>query len=117
EIEENRRLRKAGHTPPTAAQSTIVTVFGAKGGIGKSTIASNLGVALAKHGTASVVVADLDNGFGDIAGMLDVRPERTMLDLVRVGDKLERDDLKKYLVRHEASGVDVLAAPSLLEWR
>ncbi len=117
EIEENRRLRKAGHVPETAAQSTIVTVFGAKGGIGKSTIATNLAVALAGHGAGSVVVADLDNGFGDVAGMLDVRPERTLVDAVQSINTLDRDDLKKYLVRHEASGLDVLAAPSLLEWR
>lgn len=117
EAEENRRLRKTGFLPSSATRGTVVTVFGAKGGIGKSTISTNLAVALAKHKSASVVSIDLDNGFSDMASMLDVKAERTLGDLVRDVDKVDRDDLKKYLYRHEMSGLDVLAGPSVLEWR
>ena len=115
--EENRRLRKIGQLPSAATSGTIVTVFGAKGGIGKSTVSTNLAVAMAQQHADSVVVVDLDNGFGDITGMLDVKPERTLFDLVRDIDKVEGDDLPKYLVKHEISGLNVLAAPSVLEWR
>ena len=117
EAEENRRLRSAGQVPAAPTQGTIITIFGAKGGIGKSTLTTNLAVALAKQGTASVVVLDLDNGFGDVAGMLDIKPERTLVDLVRDLGKLDRDDLKKYLTVHEASGLNVVAGPSVLDWR
>ena len=117
EAEENRRLRKIGQVDAAPTSGTIITVFGAKGGIGKSTIASNLAVALAQQRQHSVAILDLDNGFGDIAGMLDLKPERTLLDLVRDLDKVERDDLKRYLVRHDLSGLDVLGAPSILDWR
>ena len=117
EAEENRRLRSAGQVPAAAAQATIITVFGAKGGIGKSTLTTNLAVALARQGAASVAVLDLDNGFGDVAGMLDIKPERTLRDLVRDIGKIDRDDLKKYLMVHEASGLNVLAGASVLDWR
>jgi pilus assembly protein CpaE len=108
--------RKRVGTAP-ASQGTVVTVFGAKGGIGKSTVATNVAVALAADHPGSVCVVDLDNGFGDVSGMLDVKPERTLRDLVADVDQVDRDDLRRYVVRHELSGLDVLAGPSVLEWR
>jgi pilus assembly protein CpaE len=117
EAEESRRQRKAGLAAVAPTQGTVVTVFGAKGGIGKSTVATNLAVSLARQSNTSVVIADLDNGFGDVAGMLDVHPERTLLDLIRDIDRVEKDDLKRYLARHQQSGLDVLAGPSMLDWR
>jgi pilus assembly protein CpaE len=117
EAEENRRLRKTGHLPAAATAGTIITVFGAKGGIGKSTVSTNLATSLAQGQADSVVIVDLDNGFGDISGMLDVKPERTLFDLVRDLDKVQADDLPKYLVKHELTGLNVLAGPTVLEWR
>jgi pilus assembly protein CpaE len=64
-----------------------------------------------------VAIVDLDDGFGDVAGALDVRPERTLLDLIKDIDKVDRDDLRKYMAKHEHSGLDVLAAPYVLHWR
>jgi pilus assembly protein CpaE len=116
-LEENRRLRAKGELPAQATAGTIITVFGPKGGIGKSTLSTNLAVSLARQGTAPVAVVDLDNGFGDITGMLDVHAEKTLVDLIRDLDKLGREDVRKYLATHAQSGLEVLAAPSLLEWR
>jgi pilus assembly protein CpaE len=114
--EENRRLRQEGHAgaPPTAG--TIITVFGAKGGIGKSTVATNLAVSLAQQGTSTVIV-DLDTGFGDVTAMLNVTAERHLGDLVRDVDGVDRNELRQYVALHEASGLDVLASPPVLEWR
>jgi pilus assembly protein CpaE len=117
EAEENRRLQKAGGTPQAAARGTVIAVFGAKGGIGKSTLATNLAAALAAQNTASVVLADLDTGFGDLSGMLDVRAEARLSELVRDMDGGAAVDLRRYVRRHERSGLDLLAAPSVLEWR
>ena len=64
-----------------------------------------------------LAIVDLDNGFRDIAGMLDVRPERTLFDMVRDLDMLERDDIERYVVKHEITDLDVLAGPTVLEWR
>jgi pilus assembly protein CpaE len=117
ESEEKRKLRQLGQLPGAATAGTIITVFGAKGGIGKSTITTNLAVALARQERSSVIVVDLDNGFGDIAGMMDVRPERTLFDMVRDLDMIERDDIERYVAKHELTDLDVLAGPTVLEWR
>jgi pilus assembly protein CpaE len=116
EAAESRRLSQSGVTLAAPAHGTVVTVFGAKGGIGKSTVATNLAVALARKQTGSVVIVDLDNGFGDVGGMLDVRAERTLLDLANDIERVEKDDLRKYVVSH-SSGLDVLAGPTVLDWR
>lgn len=117
EAEEKRKLRQLGQLPGAATAGTIVTVFGAKGGIGKSTISTNLAVAMARLERQSVVIVDLDNGFGDIAGMLDVKPERTLFDLIRDMDMIEREDIARYVTNHELTDLDVLAGPTVLEWR
>jgi pilus assembly protein CpaE len=117
EVEEKKKLRQLGQIPQAPTAGTIVTIFGAKGGIGKSTITSNLAVALARMERSSVCIVDLDNGFGDIAGMLDVRPERTLADMVRDIDTLERDDIQRYVTKHELTDLDILAGPTVLEWR
>jgi MinD-like ATPase involved in chromosome partitioning or flagellar assembly/FixJ family two-component response regulator len=73
--EEKKRLRQIGQIPTSATTGTIVTVFGAKGGIGKSTVSVNLAVAMAQMERASVCLVDLDDGFADLADMLDLKPE------------------------------------------
>jgi pilus assembly protein CpaE len=117
ESEEKKKLRQLGQLPTAATAGTVVTVFGAKGGIGKSTISTNLAVALARMERSSVCIVDLDNGFGDIAGMLDVRPERTLFDMVRDLDMLERDDIERYVTKHELTNLDIMAGPTVLDWR
>ena len=69
--EARRRTRLSGGLP-SSPQGIVVTVFGPKGGIGKTTVVTNLGVALARSGQ-SVVCLDADAGFGDVASMLDIR--------------------------------------------
>lgn len=117
EAEEKKRLRQTGQLPSAPTTATVITVFGAKGGIGKSTVSANLAVALAGMARASVCVVDLDNGFGDVAGMLDLKPERTLGDMVRDIDSIEREDIAKYMTKHELTDLDVLAGPSVLDWR
>lgn len=117
EAEERRRMRVTGQTSSWGARGSIITLFGAKGGVGKTTIAVNLAVALARETTQSVVLIDGDSGFGDVASMLDLPPERSLTDLVRDVAKVTRETLPKYLARH-SSGLAVLAAPpQTLGWR
>ena len=109
EAEERRRMRASGQTSGWRPEGSVITVFGAKGGVGKTTIAVNLAVALARETTQSVVLVDGDTGFGDVAGMLDVAPERDIMDLMRDLGKVSRETLAKYLVRH-SSGLNVLTS-------
>ncbi len=104
-------LRIAASThDPTAPTGTIMALFGVKGGVGKTTLATNLAVALAQETSASVALVDLDVPFGDVALMLDIHPERDILDALdeSVLDDLER--LQNLLVR-TLHGVHVLSSP------
>jgi pilus assembly protein CpaE len=117
EQEERKRMRQAGQTMETAAHGTIVTVFGAKGGIGKTTIATNLATALVRTTGSTVVLVDMDTRFGDVAIMMDVPVEQSIADVARHLDDMDRDKVRDYLVRHH-SGVFVLPAPlHPSEWR
>ena len=90
---------------------TIVTVFGAKGGIGKSTIATNVAAAIARDTDLRVLLLDLDTRFGDIAIMMDVEPAFTVAELAANVDALDEALFLSALVRH-ASGAQILAAPN-----
>jgi pilus assembly protein CpaE len=117
EAEERKRLRMTGQAKALGPRGLIVAVFGAKGGIGKSTIAVNLGVALSSELAHSVVVVDADNNFGDSGSLLDLRANRNILELVRDLDGVERNAITDYLTQHE-SGLWVLSAPrDPLQWR
>ncbi|HEY3317889.1 MAG TPA: AAA family ATPase [Coriobacteriia bacterium] len=87
----------------------VVTVFGTKGGVGKSVVATNMAVALAQAGHA-VMLLDLDLQFGDTAIMLQLVPERTIFDAVQSFDRLDAEMLKGFLIEH-SSGVRALLAP------
>ncbi|MEO9255464.1 MAG: P-loop NTPase, partial [Tepidiformaceae bacterium] len=94
-----------------------ITVFGAKGGIGKTTISSNLAVALASEAHQTVALVDMDTRFGDVAITMDIPVERSIADLARNLDNVDRNTLRDYLVQHE-SGVRILPAPTRpSDWR
>jgi pilus assembly protein CpaE len=115
--EEKKKLRLTGTIPSTATAGTIVTVFGAKGGIGKTTISTNLATTLAKMTGANVCLLDMDTRFGDVAIMMDVAVEASIADVARRIDEIDRDKIRDYLVKHH-SGVSILPAPlHPTEWR
>ena len=89
----------------------VITIFGPKGGSGKSVIASNLGVILAQRSEKPVVLIDADLQFGDIAVMLKLVPQHTILDVVSSLDRLDVSLMRSLLVTHEQSGLLVLPAP------
>ncbi len=112
---ENKRRR--GELADPVPQGTVITVFGAKGGIGKTTISSNLAVALAMEAHQTVALVDMDTRFGDVAITMDIPVERSIADLARNLDNVDRTTLKEYLVQHE-SGVRILPAPTRpSDWR
>ena len=90
--------------------SRVITVVSPKGGAGKTAIASNLAVGLARHATNRVVIADLDLQFGDIANALRLTPERTIADFARSGAELDATTVKAFLTAHP-SGAFALCAP------
>lgn len=100
---------------PTAG--VVLTVFGAKGGIGKTTIATNVAVAIARNSQQSVLVIDLDTRFGDVAIMYDLEPQVTVAQLATQVRTLDRTTFRAALQRH-SSGVWVLPSPKHpSDWR
>lgn len=103
-------LKTVVHDPKNE-RGRIVTVFSTKGGAGKSFVAINLAVVLARRSDKPVALVDADLQFGDVAVMLGMAPEHTIIDAVNSIDRLDVPLLKSLLMKHEASGLNVLAAP------
>lgn len=115
--EERRRAREAGEVSEPVAAGTVVTVFGAKGGIGKTTIATNLATALVQRTNQSVVVVDLDTRFGDVAILMDIPVERSIADMAIPEDEISRELLQDCIYTHN-TGVAILPAPIRpTDWR
>jgi pilus assembly protein CpaE len=98
-------------TAPTTASGLLFAVFGAKGGVGTSTVAVNLAHALTKTApTVRVAVADLSVPGGDVRLLLDVRPAYDLGDLARKVDRLD-GDLLRSVMAPATDGLWVLSAP------
>jgi pilus assembly protein CpaE len=86
----------------------VIAVMSPKGGVGKTTIATNLAVGLGKISPMSVVIVDLDLQFGDVASGLMLTPERSILDAVN--GPMDSLSLKTYLIAHPTN-IYALCAP------
>ncbi|MGQ9572424.1 MAG: nucleotide-binding protein [Dehalococcoidia bacterium] len=107
--EERRQQRLAGEVEPQA-YGTVVTVFGAKGGIGKTTIATNLAAALVQKTGQTVALVDLDTRFGDVAILMDMPTDRSIADLALPDEEINREAVQSCLYTH-GTGVAILPAP------
>ena len=108
-LELSQRL--TGHGESTSrGDGRVVTVFSAKGGVGKTTVSTNVAGELASDGSR-VLLVDLDLAFGDVAICLGISSERSMTDIVAMSGHLDKQGLDSVVVRHD-SGVDVVCAPT-----
>ncbi len=82
----------------------VITVFSTKGGAGKTVVACNLAVSLARRSDRPVVLVDADLQFGDCAVMLKLAPQRTIVDAVGVIDHLDATIMSDMLVRARPLG-------------
>lgn len=110
EQEERRQMRRAGQLSGADARGTVVSVTGAKGGIGKSVLTVNLALALRKQTGKRVAILDADTQFGDVATMLDLVPTTTVTDVLANLETLDRHTVRDFVLTHRA-GLDVIAAP------
>jgi pilus assembly protein CpaE len=88
----------------------VVTVVSPKGGVGKTTVATNLAVGLAKMRPKSTVLVDLDIQFGDVGSALDLTPEYSLADTVHGPAAHDSMVLKTFLTEH-STGLYVICAP------
>lgn len=87
----------------------LVTVFSAKGGCGKTTVATNLAAAFAKL-DRRVCLVDLDLAFGDVAIALQLFPARGIADLTARAGRIDRTSVTS-VVTHHSSNLDTILAP------
>ncbi len=94
----------------TKTVSKRITVFGTKGGVGKSFISVNLAVGLIESLRKKVSIFDTNYQFGDIALMLNLNPKYSVYDILPVINELDPKVLHDFLTTH-SSGLRVLPAP------
>jgi pilus assembly protein CpaE len=87
----------------------LITVFSAKGGCGKTTVASNV-AAMAAAGGTRVCLVDLDLPFGDVAISLQLGAERTLADSIPMAGHIDEMGVRSIVTVHP-SGLHVLVAP------
>ena len=97
--------------PPQPERGKIITFFSPKGGVGRTTIATNLAVALHQTTQQAVVLVDGSLPFGDIAVILNMSPKaKTIADLIGSFETADSDVVESILTPH-STGIKVLLAP------
>lgn len=111
---QSHASRRRTQDPAEASTSTkkglVIGVFSPKGGVGKTTVATNIAVGLGKIAPMDVVIVDLDLQFGDVASGLYLDPEHTVTDAVSPSASQDSLVLKAFLTVHPGS-IYALCAP------
>jgi len=102
--------QKFGAADSRRGSCEVIAVAGATGGVGCTSVASNLGCILAGEPGKSVALLDLDLALGDADVFLNVIPDYTLADVVQNVSRLDIQLLKKSLTKH-ASGLYLLPRP------
>jgi pilus assembly protein CpaE len=96
---------------PGLYNGKIITVYGPKGGTGATTITANLAVALHKD-EEPVVVVDGRLQFGDLTFFFNEQTKTNLTDLTARSEELDPEVVQDVLIKHETTGINILAAPS-----
>lgn len=111
---EANRILALENTGSASNKSKVILVFGATDGVGKSTLAVNLAIALAKKKN-KVVVLDYNFQFGDVSSLFGYDTKNTILELIQEQSNPNVDMIRQFLNLH-ISGVNFLAAPNSPEY-
>ena len=105
-----RVLRPTTETERYAGR--VITIASPKGGVGKTTVSTNLALGLTAHAPQSTVLVDLDVQFGDVASALGLAPEYTLPDAVHGPASEDTMVLKTFLTQHPSGLYAVCGADS-----
>ena len=111
-LEKLLRIRRPAQS--VARPARITSVFSTKGGLGVTTVATNLAVCLAERAAGRTILIDLDTRQSDVATFLNLRPTYSVVDALENPDRLDASFLQGLVVRH-ASGLVVLPGPTRVE--
>lgn len=110
ESDEPGTKRRSG---PQTTQ--VIAVLGSRGGVGCTSLAVNLGCTLSQDPGNSVALVDLDLALGDCDVALDLIPDHTLADVALNIERLDMAFLRRALVKHEATGLSLLAHPMQMQ--
>ena len=111
----NKIYNKLSDGSDNDSKSRVITVFSNKGGIGKTSIASNLALELAKITKENVALVDLNFQFGDITTFLDLKPSFNISYVLENLEKMNSDLLLNTLERYKNTSLYVLADPPVFK--
>ena len=111
-LEKVARLRRGSIAPRQMGR--VISVYSTKGGLGVTSMATNLAVCLAEVAPGGTILVDLDTRQSDIATCLNLRPTYSVLDALDNLERLDESYLRGLLVRH-SSGLMVLPGPTRME--
>jgi len=94
-----------------SSRGKVVTIYSPKGGTGCTTLAVNLALTLHNEDTR-VALVDGNLQFGDIAVFLNEQGKNTIVDLAPRAEELDPEIVQDVMLKHAASGLHILAAPS-----
>ena len=89
----------------------IISVFSNKGGIGKTSLATNLALELSKITKESVALIDMNFQMGDITTFLDLKPSFNISYMLENIDKINETFLLSTLEKYKNSSLYILADP------
>ncbi|MGB9669034.1 MAG: response regulator [Anaerolineales bacterium] len=93
----------------------IIAVYSPKGGVGSTTVVTNLGVTLQSNETP-VVLVDGNLQFGDLAIFFNEHGKNSIVDLAPRVDELDSEVVESVLINYSQAGLKILAAPTRPEY-
>lgn len=111
---ERITAQRFGAGDSTSRGCQVIACAGATGGVGTTSLAVNLGCALARNPNNQVVLVDLDLSLGDADVFLDAIPDYTLVDVAQNVERLDFSLLKRSLTKH-SSGLFLLPRPIQME--
>jgi len=98
-------------TSPPVEEGRVISVFGPKGGVGCSTIAANMAIALHEDTKEKVALVDGNLQFGGLDVLLNLQATRTIADVATKAEDLDVELIGSAMIPHP-SGIKVLLAPA-----
>lgn len=110
-FEAIKKLVTEMNEPVKKNKCKIISVFSNKGGIGKTSLATNLALELAKITKENIALIDLNFQMGDITTFLDLKPSFNISYMLENLDKINETFLLSTLERYKSTNLYVLADP------
>jgi pilus assembly protein CpaE len=103
-----RTVERSRPAKDSARSGVTLSFFGAKGGVGTTTLAVNSAIEIARLSKRPTLIVDLHQFLGEVSLFLGVRPRFTLIDALDNLHRIDQEFLRELVVRHK-SGLDILA--------